>query len=201
MGKRRCAQLTNALPWWVASSWQRDPPRRAERPSTMRGTNKPGKQEKLRPTEIGRDRPGRLKIRCPPGGVRVRVPPPALRKGPLTPPFSHRECCHKRRESREKWHRKWSIGRIRREVKVLDVHQGFLWLCVAALGGAIGLALLAGGGPRRSRWVAWRGWLGAKGRLLNPPLCVERPPLIIGAPRTKGLMIPRYPGARPEDRS
>ena len=90
----RCSQKSrNGLPasarvapGWQ-QRWQRDPPRQAEIPSTMRRTNKPRKQEHLRPTEIGRDRQERLKIRCPPGGVRVRVPPPALGKWPLTRPF------------------------------------------------------------------------------------------------------------------
>ena len=66
----------------------------------------------------------------------------------------------------------------------LWVVQGFVWLCVAALVVAIGLALgaaLAGLG-----WLAWRGWLAAKDRWLDPPERVERPHSIIGAPRTEG---------------
>jgi hypothetical protein len=77
--------------------------------------------------------------------------------------------------------------------------QGFVWLCVAALVVAIGLALLAGAALVGLGWLAWRGWLELRDRR-DPPVRVERPPSISGAPRTKGLVIPRYPGARPEDR-
>jgi hypothetical protein len=83
----------------------------------------------------------------------------------------------------------------------LWVVQGFVWLCVAALVVALGLALLLGAALAGLGWLAWRGWLAAKDRWLDPPERVERPHSIIGAPRTEGLMIPRYPGARPEDRS
>jgi hypothetical protein len=81
----------------------------------------------------------------------------------------------------------------------LWVVQGIIWCCVAALVVAIGLALLAGAALVGLGWLAWRGWLELRDRR-DPPVRVERgdiPP----APRTKGLMIPRYPGARPEDRS
>jgi len=48
----------------------------------MTRTNRPGKQEKLRPTEIETEiGKGDLKSGVPHGGVRVRVPPPALVKG------------------------------------------------------------------------------------------------------------------------
>ena len=76
--------------------------------------------------------------------------------------------------------------------------RGFVWLCVAALVVAIGLALLAGAAVVGLGWLAWRGWLELRGRRGSR---VERPTSIGGAPRTKGLVIPRYPGTRPEDRS
>ena len=76
--------------------------------------------------------------------------------------------------------------------------QGFVWLCVAALVVAIGLALLAGAALVGFGWLAWRVWLALRDRR-GPP--VERPPSIGGAPRTTGFVIPRYPGTRPEDRS
>jgi hypothetical protein len=82
----------------------------------------------------------------------------------------------------------------------LWVVQGFVWLCVAALVVAIGLALLAGAALVGLGWLAWRGWLALMDRR-GPPVPVEPPPSSIGAPRTKGLAIPRYPGARPEDRA
>jgi hypothetical protein len=78
--------------------------------------------------------------------------------------------------------------------------QGFLWLCVAALVVAIGLALLAGAALVGLGWLAWRGWLELRGRR-DPPVRVERSPSISGAPLTKRVAIPRYPGARPEERS
>ena len=80
------------------------------------------------------------------------------------------------------------------------VVQGFLWLCVAALVIAIGLVLLAVGAVVGLGWLAWQGWLALRDRR-DPPARDERPLSISGAPRTKGLMIPRYPGAKPEDRS
>ena len=78
--------------------------------------------------------------------------------------------------------------------------QGFLWLCVAALVVAIGLALLAAAALVGLGWLAWRGWLALRDRR-DPPVRGERPPSIVGAPRTEGLTIPRHPAARPEDRS
>ena len=78
--------------------------------------------------------------------------------------------------------------------------QGFVWLCVAALVVAIGLALLAVGAVVGLGWLAWQGWLALRDRR-DRPARVERPPSISGAPRTKGVVIPRYPGAKPEDRS
>ena len=79
--------------------------------------------------------------------------------------------------------------------------QGFLLaLCVAALVVAIGLALLAGAALVGLGWLAWRGWLALRDRR-DPPVRVERSPSISGAPLTKRVVIPRYPGARPEDRS
>ena len=44
-------------------------------------TNGPGKQENLRPTEIGRDQQGRLKIRCPLRGRAGSSPAPGIREG------------------------------------------------------------------------------------------------------------------------
>ena len=77
--------------------------------------------------------------------------------------------------------------------------QGFVWLCVAALVVAIGLVLLAAAALAGLGWLAWRGWLELRDRR-DPPVRDERGG-VSSAPRTKGLMIPRYPGARPEDRS
>ena len=68
--------------------------------------------------------------------------------------------------------------------------QGFVWLCVAALVVAIGLALLAGAALVGLGWLGWRVWLELRGRR-GPPVRDERPPSIGGAPRTRGLMIPR----------
>jgi hypothetical protein len=74
----------------------------------------------------------------------------------------------------------------------LWVVQGIVWCCVAVLVVAIGLALLAAAALVGLGWLAWRGWLELSGRR-DPPVRVEGPPSIIGAPRTKGLMISRYP--------
>jgi hypothetical protein len=61
---------------------------------------------------------------------------------------------------------------------------------------AIGLALLAAAALVGLGWLAWRVWLALRDRR-DPPERVERPPSISGAPRPKGLMIPRYPVRTP----
>ena len=58
--------------------------------------------------------------------------------------------------------------------------QGFVWLCVAALVVAIGLALLAGAALVGLGWLAWRVWLelmdrrGPPGRCRGPLRSVAR---------------------------
>jgi ABC-type transport system involved in cytochrome c biogenesis permease subunit len=53
--------------------------------------------------------------------------------------------------------------------------QGFVWLCVAALVVAIGLALLVGAALVGLGWLAWQVWLALRDRR-DPPVRVERRP-------------------------
>ena len=76
---------------------------------------------------------------------------------------------------------------------------GFLWLCVAALVVAIGLALLAVGAVVGLGWLAWQGWLALRDRR-DPPVR-ERSLFDQWRASDSEVVVPRYPGAKPEDRS
>jgi len=67
----------------------------------MRGTNKPGRQENLRPTEIDRDRLERLKIRCPPRGRAGSSPAPGIKERAAHTTFFGSSVLSPWRENRE----------------------------------------------------------------------------------------------------